>query len=176
MDFILIENNKKYFDDRGYFSETFKQTKINKLGIQKCFVQDNHSYSKHGVIRGLHYQWDLPMDKLVRVSYGTIMDVIVDIRKDSKSYGKHYKFILSEENGNQLYVPAGYAHGFVVLSDFAHVQYKCTEEYNQNGESGINPLDKELNINWEVDDSILSKKDLNSKTFLEYNKNPKFQE
>lgn len=174
MNFILIETIKKFSDNRGFFSETFKETEFKKFGIEKKFVQDNHSFSTKGVIRGLHYQWDKPMDKLVRVSSGQIMDVIVDIRKDSPTFGKHFKFILSSDNNHQLYVPAGYAHGFVVLSDEAHVEYKCTEEYNKLGEGGINPFDLDLGIDWTVKEFLLSDKDKNSQSFLEYKKLPRF--
>jgi len=174
MNFILIETIKKFSDNRGFFCETFKETEFKKLGIEKKFVQDNHSFSTKGVIRGLHYQWDKPMDKLVRVSSGQIMDVIVDIRKDSPTFGKHFKFILSSENNHQLYIPAGYAHGFVVLSSEAHVEYKCTEEYNKDGECGINPFDINLGIDWTLKEFLLSDKDKNSQSFLEYKQNPKF--
>jgi dTDP-4-dehydrorhamnose 3,5-epimerase len=163
---------KKYQDLRGDFYESYKQTSLSDF----LFVQDNHSVSKKNVIRGMHYQWDRPMDKLVRCSYGKIMDVIVDIRKESETFGKVYYYELSEENMNQLFVPAGFAHGFVALSDIAHVQYKCTAEYNKNGEAGINPLDKTLNINWGIDinEAIISDKDRNSISFLDYKLDPKF--
>jgi dTDP-4-dehydrorhamnose 3,5-epimerase len=175
-DLLLITDLKKYYDDRGYFTESFKTSIFEKYGIKKIFVQDNHSYSVKNVIRGLHYQWDKPMDKLVRVIEGQILDIVVDIRMGSSNFGKHYKYILSEENNNQLYIPAGFAHGFSVLSDSAHVVYKCTEEYNQKGESGINPFDDFLKINWEISekDIIVSSKDKNSQSFENYIKNYKF--
>lgn len=163
---------KKHQDLRGDFYESYKKSSL----LDYNFVQDNHAVSKKNVIRGLHYQWDDPMDKLVRCSYGKIMDVIVDIRKESQTFGKIYYFELSEENMNQLFVPAGFAHGYVALSDNTHVQYKCTVEYNKHGESGINPLDKTLNINWGIDlqNAIISDKDKQSKSFEEYLLNPKF--
>jgi len=163
---------KKYTDLRGDFYESYKASNLKDF----LFVQDNHSVSKKNVIRGMHYQWDNPMDKLVRCSYGKIMDVIVDIRGNSKNLGNVYYYELSEENMNQLFVPAGFAHGFIALTDIAHVQYKCTAEYNNTGESGINPLDKQLNINWGIGlkDTILSEKDKNSISFAEYNLQPKF--
>lgn len=171
---ILIKT-KKFFDSRGYFFETYKKSILCDLGIDTTFVQDNHSFSKKNVIRGMHYQWDLPMGKLVRCSFGKVMDVVVDIRIKSINFGKVYYYELSEENGNQVYIPAGFAHGFLALED-SHLQYKCTSEYNKNGESGINPFDKELNINWNLNlkNAIISDKDLNSSSFCNYKKNFKF--
>lgn len=174
---ILIKINK-YSDERGYFFESYKDEFLKReYGIDKLFVQDNHSVSKKNVIRGMHYQWDKPMDKLIRVSKGRIIDKIIDIRKNSENYGKVYSFELSEENNLQLWVPAGFAHGFLSLEDNTHVQYKCTERYNKDGESGLFPFDKDLNIKWEIDfrDAIISEKDLKSKSFLEYNKDVKFE-
>lgn len=175
---ILIKT-KKLEDERGCFYESFNENYFeSEYGISKKFVQDNHSVSKYGVIRGLHYQWDKPMDKLVRVSKGKIIDIIIDIRKESKTFGKIYKFIIDESNNNQIWVPAGFAHGFLSLSDETHVQYKCTEFYNKLGESGINPLSLEFkNIFLDYikhEDIIMSEKDLNSKSFSDYIKNPIF--
>lgn len=163
---------KKYTDLRGDFYESYKASNLANF----TFAQDNHSVSKKNVIRGMHYQWDRPMDKLVRCSYGKIMDVILDIRSQSPTYGKVYYYELSEENMNQLFVPAGFAHGFVALSDLAHVQYKCTAEYNKYGEAGITPLDADLKINWGIDlsQAILSEKDLSSISFSQYKLQPKF--
>lgn len=173
----ILLKNKKFSDDRGLFYESYKKTDFEiNTGLDITFVQDNHSISKKNVIRGLHYQWDKPMHKLVRVSYGLIIDVIVDIRKDSKKFGLVEYYELSEENNNQLFIPAGFAHGFICLSDIAHVQYKCSELYNINGESGVNPFDKDLKIDWKIDDksAIISAKDMHSKTFKEYSLEPKF--
>jgi len=173
---ILI-TSKKFIDHRGAFYESYKE-KIykEKTGLEINFLQDNHSISKKNVIRGLHYQWDRPMHKLVRVSVGSIIDVIVDIRKESKKYGNVYYYQLNEENNNQLFIPAGFAHGFLCLTDTAHVQYKCSELYNCNGESGINPFDDELKIDWKIDkiSAIISDKDMNSKSFKQYSLEPKF--
>jgi dTDP-4-dehydrorhamnose 3,5-epimerase len=171
MEPILIDT-KYFIDDRGIFYESYKKSSL----LDYTFVQDNHAVSKKNVIRGMHYQWDGPMDKLVRCSHGKVMDVIIDVRKKSINFGKIYYFELSEENMQQLFVPAGFAHGYVALSDVAHVQYKCTVEYNKNGESGINPLDKKLNINWGIDlqNAIISDKDKQSISFEEYALNPKF--
>jgi dTDP-4-dehydrorhamnose 3,5-epimerase len=175
MEPILIDT-KYFIDDRGIFYESYKKSSMILHNICKDFVQDNHSTSKKNTIRGLHYQWDKPMDKLVRVSFGVIMDVVVDIRINSKNYGKVYYYELSEQNLKQLYIPSGFAHGFVALSDIAHVQYKCTNEYNSSGESGIDPLDKDLNINWNIDinRAIISNKDLNAISFKKYSLNAKF--
>lgn len=163
---------KKYKDDRGFFQETFN--KILQQDISADFVQDNESLSKKGVIRGMHYQWDKPMGKLVRCSFGEIIDVVVDIRKNSKDYGKVRYYNLSLENSNALWVPPGFAHGFEVISDIAIVTYKCTAFYNKNGESGINPFDKNLNIKWRSINKVVSEKDLIAKSFIEYNKDIKF--
>jgi dTDP-4-dehydrorhamnose 3,5-epimerase len=171
---ILIKI-KRFEDNRGIFYESYKDEILEKeYGITKKFVQDNHSISKINVIRGLHYQWNNQMDKVVRVSKGLIIDKIVDIRKDSPNYGKVYSYELSEYNSFQLWIPAGFAHGFISLEQDSHVQYKCTEHYNKDGESGINPLDISLNIDWGAKTPILSEKDLNSKSFIEYNNDPKF--
>ena len=163
---------KKYNDNRGFFQETFNLNIKNLLGTE--FVQDNESYSKKGVIRGMHYQWDSPMGKLVRCSYGNIMDVVVDIRKNSKFFGEVYYFNLSSDKGNLLWVPPGFAHGFESLSDFSMVAYKCTTYYNKDGESGLNPNDKDLNIKWKAQAPVFSKKDISSKSFKEYSNLPKF--
>jgi dTDP-4-dehydrorhamnose 3,5-epimerase len=176
MEPFLIKNNI-FSDNRGIFYESYKKSNLKeRYNLDIEFIQDNHSVSYKNVIRGLHYQWDSPMDKLVRVSYGSIMDVIVDIRKKSKNFGKVYYFDLNSENANQLFVPAGFAHGFVCLSELAHVQYKCSSEYNKNGESGISPFDKDLNIDWKIDimNAIVSDKDKSSKSFNEYMLEPKF--
>lgn len=162
----------KYVDERGFFQETYN-LKIESLICSK-FVQDNESFSKKGVIRGLHYQWDEPMGKLVRCSYGKIIDVIVDIRENSSSLGEVYYFELCSNKSNLLWVPPGFAHGFECISDFALVNYKCTSAYNKNGEGGINPFDKDLNVKWNSKNKIVSGKDKNSHFFKEYLKNSRF--
>ena len=174
---VLIDNLRIFKDNRGCFFESYKQSLFQEVyGISEKFVQDNHSYSTKNTIRGLHYQWDKPMGKLVRAASGTIKDVIVDIRKESKNYGKSYSYILSSENSKQLYVPPGFAHGFVCISEEAIVLYKCTEEYNNLGESGINPFDKDLKIDWGIErkKAIVSDKDAVAQTFLEYSQLPRF--
>lgn len=174
---ILVKGIRKFTDHRGYFYESYKKSTFDqKYDIKEIFVQDNHSFSCKNTIRGLHYQWQEPMGKLVRASQGAIMDVVVDIRSKSEKYGTVYKYELSSENGHQLYVPPGFAHGFICLTDTASVLYKCTSEYNSHGESGINPFDKTLNIDWgiEKEKCIISEKDANALSFLDYKKDPKF--
>lgn len=163
---------KKFTDNRGSFSEVFND-KISKE-INAVFVQDNESHSVKNVIRGMHYQWDNPMGKLVRCVTGKINDYVVDIRKNSDTYGEYRKFPLSEDESKCLWVPAGFAHGFETLSEKAIVSYKCSALYNKNGESGINPFDKDLALPWEIKQYIVSEKDLCAKSFSEYNKDSKF--
>lgn len=174
---ILVQGLRVFKDNRGCFFESYKQSTFQETyAIEENFVQDNHSHSIKNTIRGMHYQWSGPMGKLVRVASGKIRDVIVDIRKDSANYGKSYSYILSQDNNNQLYVPAGFAHGFICLSDEAIVLYKCTEEYNNLAESGINPFDKQLDIDWGIErsEAVVSGKDAAAQSFSEYSKSPKF--
>ncbi len=147
-------------DERGFFMETYKYSDFVKFGIKEIFVQDNHSKSKYGVLRGLHYQKNPnAQGKLVRCIKGEIFDVAVDIRKGSPTYGKWVGVILSEENKRMLYIPKGFAHGFCVLSDEAEVVYKCTAEYSPDDDRGIIWNDKDIGINWPVKNPILSEKD-----------------
>lgn len=165
-----------YEDNRGLFYESFSEYFMQQNGINCAFIQDNHSISKKNVIRGLHYQWNEPQDKLVRVSNGSIIDVIVDIRSTSKNYGKVFYYELSSSNRKQLWIPAGFAHGFISLEDNTHVQYKTSKKYNSKAESGINPFDTWLNIQWGAtkDSLIISDRDKSLPLFQEYNTNPKF--
>lgn len=135
-------------DDRGYFMETYNQNDMKKAGIDAVFVQDNQSMSTKGVLRGLHYQKEFPQAKLVRVIKGEVFDVAVDLRKDSETYGEWYGIRLSEENKKQFYVPAGFAHGFLVLSDEAEFCYKVTDFYHPGDEGGIAWNDPNLGIEW----------------------------
>lgn len=149
-------------DDRGHFFESYNQNVYIQNGITNVFVQDNQSSSKYGVIRGLHYQ--LPphsQAKLIRVLYGKILDVVVDIRVGSPTYKKVFSIELSDENNKHLFIPAGFAHGFSVLSERAEVMYKCDGFYNKQSEGGILYNDPELNIDWKVpvDKQIVSGKD-----------------
>jgi dTDP-4-dehydrorhamnose 3,5-epimerase len=153
-----------YEDEQGYFFESFNREKFKEAtGIDINFVQDNESFSKYGVIRGLHYQkGPYAQAKLVRVIEGEILDVMVDINKDSPTYGKHFSTILSGENKKQAFIPKGFAHGFAVTGKFARVVYKCDEFYNKQSEGGILYNDPILSIEWTIceKDRVLSEKDL----------------
>lgn len=150
-------------DERGYFMESFNERTFQEAtGKETHFVQDNQSFSKKGVLRGLHYQTgENAQAKLVRVIQGEVLDVAVDIRPESKTYGKHVAVLLSEENQKQLFVPRGFAHGFIVLSETATFFYKCDNFYNKESEGGVLYNDKTLNIDWKLPESelIISEKD-----------------
>lgn len=149
-------------DNRGYFIETYNYNEFKAAGLDMVFVQDNQSSSKKGVLRGLHFQKNHPQGKLVRVIKGEVFDVAVDIRRNSKTYGKWIGVILNEENKRQFYVPEGFAHGFLVLSEEAEFCYKCTDFYNPEDEGGIAWDDSDIGIKWPVeciDEIILSDKD-----------------
>jgi len=174
----LLKGIRSFSDERGMFYESYKQSFYEEnFGILESFVQDNHSISTKNTIRGLHYQWDEPMGKLVRVCHGSILDVAVDIREGSETFGKVHYFELNDENLDQAYIPPGFAHGFVCLSDKAHVLYKCTSEYNKEGESGINPFDSKLNVKWGINmkDAIVSEKDVIAQSLEEYIREAKFK-
>jgi len=159
---------KIFYDDRGYFFEDYNSYIFQELGININFVQDNQSYSKKGVLRGLHYQKQYPQSKLVKVIKGSVYDVAIDLRKNSETYGKYYGIILSEENHYHFLIPKGFAHGFLVLSDYAIFQYKCDDFYHPNDESGIIYNDPTINIKWPfINSIILSEKDKNWKTLKE---------
>ena len=172
IDGCFIIENKIFGDERGYFLESFNaQTFKNLTGIETAFVQDNQSYSSYGVLRGLHFQTgEHAQAKLVRVLQGKVLDVAVDIRKGSPTFGKHVAIELSDDNKQQLYVPRGLAHGFVVLGETATFFYKCDNLYNKAAESGIMFNDAELNIDWQVPEAamILSEKDKTNLSFKEY--------
>ncbi len=150
-----------YGDDRGFFAEVFKASSFNEIGIDKGFVQINHSKSAKKVLRGLHFQKDpYAQGKLVTAISGKIFDVAVDIRKNSENFGKWIGIELNSDKKNMLYVPCGFAHGFCVLSEYAEIVYYCTNsEYSPEHEVGIIWNDPDLNINWPIKDPILSKKD-----------------
>lgn len=158
-------------DERGLFFEAYSKRKFDEaLGLQMDFVQDNQSVSKRGVLRGLHFQTgEYAQSKLVRVLKGEVLDVVVDIRKDSKTFGQHLKLKLSEENKKILFIPKGMVHGFVTLSEEAIFSYKCDEYYHQASESGIIFNDEDLRIDWELppNELILSEKDSLLPTFKE---------
>lgn len=158
-DVILIKPTM-FSDPRGFFIETYKSSDFNKAGIIKAFVQDNLSCSKKGVLRGLHYQLNpYAQGKLVKVMKGSILDVAVDIRKDSPYYGMWVSEILTEDNGLMLWIPEGFAHGFLSLKDDTLVLYKNTNEYEPSSDRGIIWNDPQIGINWAVGDPILSEKD-----------------
>lgn len=159
-------------DNRGYFMETYNENDFKEAGYDLTFVQDNQSKSSKGVLRGLHLQVNYPQGKLVRVIKGEVFDVGVDLRKDSDTYGEWFGAILSDENKKQLFIPEGFAHGFLVLSDEAEFVYKCTEFYHGDDEGGIKWDDQDIGIDWPLDDIdgiILSDKDKEWKTLKESN-------
>jgi len=158
---IIIEPT--FFEDkRGFFMETYNYKEFKELGLDVIFVQDNHSRSKKGVLRGLHFQKKYSQGKLIRVIKGKIFDVAIDIRKGSPTSGRWFGIELSEENKKQFYIPPGFAHGFLTISEEAEVLYKCTEYYHPEDESGIIWNDPSLNINWPIEgieELIISEKD-----------------
>ncbi|NOQ74003.1 MAG: dTDP-4-dehydrorhamnose 3,5-epimerase [Crocinitomix sp.] len=159
---LLLFSPKVFADDRGYFFESFNQAGFEKaVGHTVDFCQDNESYSHKNVLRGLHFQKPpYAQGKLVRVTRGAVLDVAVDLRKDSKTYGQHVKVLVTAENKKQFWVPAGFAHGFITLTDDTIFNYKCTNYYNQESEGGLNWNDPTLNIDWENEGlPLLSAKD-----------------
>jgi len=171
---VLVFKPKIYSDDRGFFMESFNSSIQDEIGLE--FVQDNHSKSHKYVLRGLHYQWDNPMGKLVRVVSGAGRDILVDIRENSETYGKYQSFELSEHNNNILWAPPGFAHGFLSLEDNTHLCYKNTALHNPDCEGAINPINSGLDIDWGVPntDILLSEKDRDAFSFQEYAKDTKF--
>lgn len=167
---LLVFEPRVFEDSRGYFFEAYNEKIFSEGGIDIRFVQDNQSKSSYGVIRGLHYQQNpYAQAKLVRVLEGKILDVAVDIRKGSSTYGKHFSIELSAENKKQLFLPPGFAHGFSVLSETAIVMYKCNEFYNKESEGGIRFNDADLNIDWQIPagKEIISEKDVQLPAFKE---------
>lgn len=162
---VILVKPKIIEDLRGFFMESYRKSEFFANGINIEFVQDNHSKSQKGVLRGLHYQArPKAQAKLVRCTKGKVYDVVVDIRKNSKTFGKWLKVELSEENKHMLFIPEGFAHGFVVLSDEAELAYKTSEEYSKEHDRGLLWCDRQLNINWGLDEvlgfePILSEKD-----------------
>ena len=169
---VILVKPKVFGDNRGFFMETYKKSDFFANGITEDFVQDNHSKSTKGVLRGLHYQAKpYGQAKLVRCSKGRIYDVAVDIRKNSNTYGQYVKVELSEENKHMLFIPNGFAHGFVALTDEVELLYKTSGEYVQNADRGILWSDEDININWEIDfEPILSEKDKVQQKFKDINK------
>lgn len=171
----LFELEPKVFgDERGYFFESYRREVYQQLGIENDFVQDNESFSVKGTLRGLHYQEEpFAQAKLVRVVKGKVLDVALDIRKDSPTFGKHHQVILDAEKHNMFLVPAGFAHGFVALEDSVFF-YKCSNYYNKEREGGILWNDPSLGINWGIENPIVSDKDRLLLTFEVYKQSPIF--
>jgi dTDP-4-dehydrorhamnose 3,5-epimerase len=167
---LLVIEPKVFGDNRGYFLETYNQNDFAEAGLNLKFVQDNESRSGKGTLRGMHFQINHPQGKLVRAQSGEVFDVAVDIRKGSQTFGKWYGIHLSGENKKMLYVPEGFAHGFLVLSDYAVFVYKCTDFYHPEDEGAIIWNDETVNINWPLTDSgvLLSAKDSAAQTFGEF--------
>lgn len=164
----VFELRPKIFGDaRGFFMETYHRTKFADLGIRDTFVQDNHSCSAKGTLRGLHYQLQHPQAKLCRVVEGEALDVVVDIRVGSPQFGKWTSVLLSATTQNQIYVPAGFAHGFLALTNSVQFLYKCSDFYDPSDERGILWNDPDLNINWGISSPVISEKDA---------KNPRLRE
>lgn len=155
-------------DSRGFFMETFREDQFKALGLPHQFVQDNHSRSAKGVVRGLHFQWDPPMGKMMRVTQGIAYLVAVDVRKGSPTLGEWFGIEASAENRQQVWAPAGFARGFCVLSDFAEIQYKCTGLYSNKNESGIRWDDPRIGIQWPLRECSLSDKDRKAQTLDEW--------
>jgi len=155
-------------DERGFFMEVFRADQFKELGLPVDFVQDNHSRSQKGVARGLHFQWDPPMGKLMRVTIGSAFLVAVDIRKGSPTLGKWFGIEVSAKDKKQVWAPAGFARGFCVLSEAAEIQYKCTGIYSNQGESGIRWNDPDIGIKWPIPNPILSKRDETAQSLAEW--------
>ncbi len=170
IDDVCIIEPTVFGDNRGYFMETYSKKDFEEIGIKEEFVQDNQSKSKKGVLRGLHFQIENTQGKIVRVIKGNVFDVAVDLRRNSKTFGKWVGIELSEDNKKMLYIPPYFAHGFLVLSDEAEFTYKCTDIYNHSAESGIMYNDSDIKIEWpKVDcDIITSEKDGKWQTFEQF--------
>jgi len=166
---LFVIKPNVYKDDRGFFMETWQQERFKEIGVTEDFVQDNWSRSARGVLRGLHFQKKYPQGKLVSVRRGAIYDVAVDIREDSETFGQWYGEILSDDNHLQIYIPPGFAHGFSVLSDIVDFNYKCTEYYHPEDEGGILWNDTYLDIDWRIENPLVSHKDQKLLSFSELN-------
>ncbi|WP_027351870.1 dTDP-4-dehydrorhamnose 3,5-epimerase [Halotalea alkalilenta] len=164
---VLVLEPKVFGDARGFFLETFQAERYREAGIEPAFVQDNHSRSSRGVLRGLHFQRTRPQGKLVRVSRGAVYDVAVDIDPASRTCGQYFGIELNDENQRQLWIPPGYAHGFCVLSEIADFQYKCTDYYLPGDEGGVVWNDPQIGIDWPIESPLLSDKDAANPTLRE---------
>ena len=165
---VVVLTQERFEDERGFFMETFRADEFRKFGLPTEFAQDNLSRSSKHVLRGLHFQWDRPMGKLMRVAQGRAFLVAVDIRKDSPTLGQSLGIEVAAEDRKQVWAPAGFARGFLALSDGVEIQYKCTATWNRNAESGIRWNDPALAIDWPVTRPILSPKDEQARTLAEW--------
>nr|WP_256478641.1 dTDP-4-dehydrorhamnose 3,5-epimerase [Sebaldella sp. S0638] len=172
---LLVIRPNVYEDERGFFLETYNKDEFEKLGLNLDFVQDNHSKSKKGVLRGLHFQTKFSQGKLVRVTKGSVWDVAVDLRKDSKTYKNWFGIEISEKNKLMFYIPENFAHGFLTLEDNTEFQYKCTNFYHAEYDSGIIWNDKNINVKWpfdvydiDINEVIISEKDKKMQNFEDY--------
>jgi dTDP-4-dehydrorhamnose 3,5-epimerase len=165
---IVVLTPQVFADDRGYFMETYREDEFARLGLPTTFVQDNHSYSRKGVLRGLHFQWEPAMGKLMRVTSGTAFLVAADVRPGSPTLGKWFGLEVSAENKKQVWAPEGFARGFCALTDGVEVQYKCTGTYNSKAESAVRWDDSDLAIEWPIRDVTVSEKDRKAQTFAEW--------
>jgi dTDP-4-dehydrorhamnose 3,5-epimerase len=161
---VFLLEPKVFKDDRGYFLETWNRTRHEQAGIPVHFVQDNISFSKKGILRGLHFQYPQSQGKLIQVLSGEVIDVVVDIRVGSPTYGQWIGEVISESNHRQMYIPPGFAHGYCVTSETALFSYKCTDFYNRATEHGIIWNDPDIGIEWPVEQPVLSPKDMNYPT------------
>ena len=165
---VVVLAQERFEDERGFFMETFRADHFRELGLPTEFLQDNLSRSSKHVLRGLHFQWDAPMGKLMRVAQGRAFLVAVDIRKDSPTLGQWFGIEVAAEDRKQVWAPAGFARGFCALSDAVEIQYKCTAIYNASAESGIRWDDPAVGIEWPVARPILSSKDARARTLAEW--------
>ena len=166
---LIIIKPKVFEDDRGYFFESWSKESFKNNGLEIDFVQDNQSFSSKGVVRGLHFQNPpFAQGKLVRVIQGSVLDVAVDIRKESPTYGKHISVLLSGENNTIFWIPPGFAHGFSTLEDNTIFSYKCSGVYNKQSEGSLLWNDKDLNIDWKIENAIISENDTQSESFVNF--------
>ena len=169
---VVVLVSTAFADDRGLFMETYREDQFREMGLPTIFAQDNHSYSRKGVVRGLHFQWEPAMGKLMRVTRGAAYLVAVDLRLGSPTLGKWVGIESTAENRKQVWAPASFARGFCALTDDVEVQYKCTGTYNGKAESGIRWDDPEIGIEWPVRDVIISEKDRRAQTLAEWLASP----
>ncbi|CAN5306598.1 dTDP-4-dehydrorhamnose 3,5-epimerase [soil metagenome] len=169
---LLVVVPEVFEDERGFFMEVYHQEEFRKAGLPDTFVQLNHSRSARNVVRGLHFQWEPPMGKLMRVTFGTAYLVAVDIRKGSPTLGRWFGAEVSAASKRQIWAPAGFARGFCVLSEYAEIQYLCTGTYNKDFESGVLWSDPAIGVDWPVSDPILSEKDTSAQTLAKWLSRP----